>query len=90
VYRLSRFLAFVAMTSAIAAVSVTHLGFPPIDYEPMVVVSSVAVVLAIGAATLSLILVGALWLRRIKPRPTRVIATSMLALALAFTYVWTL
>lgn len=89
-YRLSRFLAFVAMASAITAVSVTHLGFPPVGYESMVVVSSVAVVLAIGAATLSLILAGALWLRRIKPRPTRIITVSMLALALAFTYVWTL
>ncbi len=78
------------MTSAVIAVSVTYFEFPPIGYAGMVFVSSVAVVLTIGAALLSLVLAGVLFARRKHPRPVHPAALSVVALALAFTYVWTM
>jgi len=90
VYRLSKFLSVVAMTSAVIAISVTHFKFPPVGYEGMVFMSSVAVVLAIGAALLSLVLVGSLLIRRKLPHPVNPAVVSLLSLALAFTYVWTM
>lgn len=78
------------MISAIIAVCVTYFGFPPIGYAGMVFISSVAVVLAIGAGGLSLLLAGTLILRRQGPRPVQSIAVSLLGIALAITYVWTM
>ena len=78
------------MISAATAVSVTYLQFPPIGYEGIVFVSSVAVVLTIGAAGLSLILATTLFIRRKRPKPLTATMLSVLSLALAFTYVWTM
>jgi hypothetical protein len=78
------------MTSAVTAISVTYFEFPPIGYGGMVFISSVAVVLTIGAALLSLILVVSLLIRRKSPRPINPAVVSVLSLALAFTYVWTM
>ena len=90
VYRLSKFLASVAMTSVITAISVTYFEFPPIGYGGMVFISSVAVVMTIGAALLSLILVGSLLIRRKSPPPIKPVVVSVLSLALAFSYIWTM
>lgn len=90
ILRLSRFLCVVAMTSAVTAISVTYFEFPPVDYQGMVFISSVEVALTIGAALLSLILAGYLLIRRKSPRPVNSAVLSLLSLAPAFTWVWTM
>ena len=89
-YRLARFLSTVAILAAALAVSVSYLGFPPVSYEGMVLLSAVAIVLAIGAGGLSLLLSGALLLQRRPPNPIRPAVVSALAIALATLYVWTM
>ncbi len=89
-YRLSRFLSKVALISAMLAVSVTYFEFPPIGYEGMVFVSSVAVVLTIGAGVLSLALALFLFIRKSSPKPVNATFISILSIAIAFGYVWTM
>ena len=78
------------MTSAIIAVCVTYYQFPPIGYAGVVFVSSVAIVLTIGAAGLSLLLATVLFVRRKQPKPLNATVMSVVSLALAFAFVWTM
>ena len=87
-YRLSRFLSKVAIISAILAFSVTYFGFPPIGFEGVIFISSVAVVLAIGSAVLSLILAIILFSKGRSPKPTHATAVSILSLVMAVGYIW--
>lgn len=89
-YRLSRFLSKVALISAILAISVTYFEFPPIGYEGMVFVSSVAVVLTIGSGILSLALATILFIMKASPKPVNATVVSILSLILAFGYVWSM
>ena len=89
-FRLSRFLSKVALISAMLAVSVTYFEFPPIGYEGMVFVSSVAVVLTIGSGVLSLVLAAILFVKRASPKPVNATVVSILSLILAFGYVWSM
>jgi len=89
-YRLSKFLSKVALISAMLAVSVTYFEFPPIGYEGMVLVSSVAVVLTIGSGILSLALATILFVKRASPKPVNATVVSILSLILAFGYVWSM
>ena len=87
-FRLSRFLSQVAMTAAVTAICVTFFEFPPVGFEGMIFISSVAVVLALGAGMLSLTLASYLFIRRRSPRPTSATIVSFLAIALALAFVW--
>jgi len=89
-YRLSGFLAKVALISAMLAISVTYFEFPPIGYEGMVFVSSVGVVLTIGSGVLSLVLATILFVKRASPKPVNATVVSILSLILAFGYVWSM
>jgi len=76
------------MTAAVIAICVTYFEFPPVGFEGMVFISSVAVVVALGAGTLSLILTVYLLIRR---RPRRSLSppiVASLAIATATAYVW--
>jgi hypothetical protein len=44
------------MTAAVTAICVTYFEFPPVGFEGMVFISSVTVVLALGAGAMSLTL----------------------------------
>lgn len=66
------------------AFSVTYFEFPPIGYEGMVFVSSVAVVLTIGAGVLASALVAILFVKRASPKPLNATVISILSLILAF------
>ena len=87
-FRLSRFLSKVAIISAILAFCVTYFGFPPVGFEGVIFISSVAVVLAIGAAVLSLVLALILFAKGSSPKPTTATVISMLSLAMAVGYIW--
>lgn len=87
-YRLSRFLSKVALISALLAISVTYFEFPPIGYEGMVFVSSVAVVLTIGSGVLSLVLATILFIKKTSPKPVNATVVSILSIILAFGHVW--
>ena len=89
-YRLSKFLSSVAIISATLAVSITYYEIPPIGYEGMIFVSSVAVVLAIGSALLSLSLAAIHTARRRSPKPVIATVLSVLSLIVAFGYIWAL
>jgi len=89
-YRLSGFLSKVALISAMLAISVTYFEFPPIGYEGMVFVSSVAVVLTIGSGILSLALATILFVKKISPKPVNATVVSILSIILAFGYVWSM
>ena len=68
----------------------THYQYPPIGYEGVIFISSVAVMLAVGSAMLSLALSGLLLIRRQPPRPWNAITVACLSMMLAFTYIWLL
>lgn len=89
-YRLARFLSIVALISATLAVSVTYFGFPPIGFEGMIFLSSVAVVLVIGSAVLSLALAAIIALKGSSPKPLVPTAISILSLLIAVGYIWTM
>ena len=89
-YRLARFLSTIAILAAVLAVSVTYLGFPPVSYEGMVLLSAVAIVMALASGGLSLLLSIILVIKKQAPTPVRPAAVSVLAIALATTYVWTM
>ena len=72
------------------AISVTYFEFPPIGYEGMVFVSSVAVVLTIGSGILSLTLATILFVKKASPKPVTATVVSILSLILAFGYVWSM
>lgn len=89
-HRLSRFLSVIALISATLAVSVTYFSFPPIGYEGMIFLSSVAVVLTIGSGLLSLALVAIIFVRKKPPKPVSTTAISIVSIAIAFGYIWTM
>jgi hypothetical protein len=76
------------MTAAVIAICVTYFEFPPVGFEAMIFISSVAVVLALGAGTMSLTLAIYLFIRGRPPRPTIPTIVSSLAIVLALAYVW--
>lgn len=90
IYRLSRFLSVVALISVMLAISVTYFEFPPVGFEGMVFVSSVAVVLTIGAGVLSLALATFIFIRKGSPKPVNATFISILSIAIAFGYIWSM
>jgi hypothetical protein len=76
------------MMAAVTAICVTYFEFPPVGFEGMVFISSVAVVLALGAGTMSLTLAIYLVIRRKPSPPMSPTIVASLAIALALTYVW--
>ena len=70
-HRLSGFLSIVALISATLAVCVSYFSIPPIGYEGRIFLSSVAVVLAIGAGLLSLALAAIIFARKKRPKPEK-------------------
>ena len=89
-YRLSKFLSSVAIISATLAVSITYYEIPPIGYEGRIFVSSVAVVLAIGSALLSLSLAAIHSARGRSPKTVISTELSILSLIVSFGYIWAL
>ena len=89
-YRLSRFLSIISLISAILAFAVTYFGFPPIGFEGMIFISSVAVVLAIGSGVLSLALATIIYLKGSSPKPINPAAISIASIVLAIGYIWTM
>jgi hypothetical protein len=76
------------MTAAVTAICVTYFEFPPVGFEGMIFISSVAVVLALGAGTMSLTLAIYLVIRRKSRQLMSPTIVASLAIALALTYVW--
>lgn len=76
--RLARFLSMLGLISALLTISLTHLGFPPVDYEIMIVISAVSIFLALACSGLTLLLVSFLLMRKVEPMPT---TTSLITLA---------
>lgn len=89
-HRLSKFLSRIALVAATLAICVTYYQFPPIGYEGMIFVSSVAVVLALGAGLISLGLAAILLLLRKSPKPYNAMLIATLAIGMAAGYVWAL
>ena len=65
----------------------THYQYPPIGYEGVIFISSVCVMLGIGAAVLALALAGSRLMRRQLPKPWNTIVVAILAIVLAITYI---
>ena len=80
---LARFLAVLGLISALLTISLTHLDFPSLEYEIMVVVSSVSIFLALASTGLALFLVSILLLRKQDPMPTATAITTLVTLALS-------
>ena len=89
-HRLSIFLSRLALVAVALAFCITYYEYPPIGYAGIVFVSSVAVVLAIGAGLLAIALAVLILLRRLPAKPWNPIAFASLAIALALAYVWLL
>lgn len=68
----------------------TYYEFPPIGYDGIIFVSSVAVMLAIGSALLSLSLAAIHAARGKSPKPVTAAVLSILSLIVAFGYIWAL
>ena len=79
-----------AIVSATLAVCMTYYEFPPIGYDGIIFVSSVAVMLAIGSALLSLPLAAIHAARGKSPKPVTAAVLSILSLIVAFGYIWAL
>lgn len=78
------------MFAAIVGVCVYYYQVPPMGFEGIVFVSSVAVVLALLAGGLSLALAGYLLLRRKPPKPLNAVMVSIIAIVIALSYIWAL
>ncbi len=89
-HRLSNFLSVLALTSATLAVCVTYFSFPPMGYEGMIFLSSVAVVLALGSGLLSLALAAIILVTKKPPKPLKPAAISIVSIAIALGYIWTM
>ena len=89
-HRLSKFLSRLALFAAALAICVTYYGILPIGYEGMVFVSSVAVVMALGAGVISLGLAAMLLILRKPPKPYNAMLIASLAIIMAVAYVWAL
>lgn len=89
-HRLARFLSLIALISSSLAVLGTYFSIPSLGYEGTIFVSSVAVVLAIGAGSLSLILAAIIFARKMSPKPVNTTAISIASMAIAFGYIWTI
>ena len=76
------------MTAAVTAICVTYFEFPPVGFESVIFISSVAVVLALGAGTMALTLAVYLFIRRGSPRPMSPTIVASLAIGLALAFVW--
>lgn len=76
--------------SVLLAFACTHYQYPPVGYEGVIFISSVAVMLALGAALLSLVLAGLLLFRRQPPKPWDAMVVASLSIGLALTYAWLL
>lgn len=89
-HRLSRFLSVVSLTSSTLAVCLNYYWIPSLGYEGTVFVSSVAVVLAIGSGLLSLILAAIILARKQPPKPIITTAISLVSIAIALAYIWSI
>ena len=71
------------MAATVTAICVTYFEFPRVGFEGLVFISSVVVVLALGAGTMSLTIY--LFIHRRSPRPTSptIVASPAIVLALA-------
>jgi hypothetical protein len=78
------------LTSIVIALCVAYFGYPPIGFGGIFFISSVGVVLAIGAGLISLALAALLLIRRRKPKPTNPIIISALSISLALLFVWSM
>lgn len=77
-----------ALISVALAYGVTYFEFPPIGFEGMIFISSVAVVLAIGSAVLSLALAAIMFAKGRSPKPVNATVTSIASLIMAVGYIW--
>ena len=89
-HRLSKFLSRVALVSVVLAFGIAYYDYPPIGIEGRIFISSVAVVLALGAGLLTLVLAGLLLVRRQRPRPWNAVVVACLSVILALVFVWLL
>jgi hypothetical protein len=67
-----------------------YYQIPPMGFEGIIFLSSVAVVLALLAGGMSLTLAAYLLLRRKPPKPLNAVMVSTIAIAIALSYVWAL
>ena len=82
-HRLARFLAGLGLLAALLTISLTHLDFPPLEYEMMVVISAVSIFMALASTGLALFLVSILLMRKVEPMPTATAITTLVTLALS-------
>ncbi len=81
--RLARFMSVLGLMAAILTISITHFDIPPVEYEMMVVVSSVSIFLALASTGLALLLVSFLLLRKVDPMPTTTSVITLVTLTLS-------
>ena len=68
------------LAAAMLTISLTHLGFPPVTYEVMVVISAISIFLALASTGLALLLISFLLMRQVTPAPT---STALITLCLS-------
>ena len=81
--RLARFLSILGLIAALLTISLTHLGFPRVEYEIMIVISAVSIFLALACSGLAILLVSFLLLRKVDPMPTTTSLITLVTLALS-------
>ena len=81
--RLARYMSVLGLMAAILTISIIHLDIPPVEYEMMVVVSSVSIFLALASTGLALLLVSFLLLRKVDPMPTTTSVITLVTLTLS-------
>ena len=84
---LASFLASLGLISALLTISLTHLGFPPVEFEWMVVLSAVTIFMALACTGLALLLVSILMLRKTGPLPVTTSIVTMVTLILSGTWI---
>ena len=85
--KLASFLAFLGLFSALLTISLTHLGFPPVDFELMIVFSAVSIFMALACTGLALLLVSILMLRKTGPLPISTSIVTMITLILSGSWI---
>ena len=81
--RLARFLSLLGLFAALLTISLTHLGFPPMAPEFVVLFSAVSIFMALASTGLALLLVSIMMIRKEDPLPTTTSIITMVTLALS-------
>ena len=80
---LARFMSVLGLVAAVLTISLTHFGFPRVEYEYMVLISAVSIFMALACSGLALLLISFLLTRKVRPAPVVTAVITLITLGLS-------